>query len=52
MLRVMELLRNITFIANEAFERDHYTLHLIDQDTLDLCKNIIVKNIGTLNDLP
>jgi hypothetical protein len=42
----------LRFIAGEASIRDQYNLHLIDQNILDSCRNIIVKNIGTLKDLP
>ena len=33
----------LNFIAGEPSGKDQYNLHLIDQDILNLCRDIIVK---------
>jgi len=42
----------LRFIAGEKSTEDPFNLNLIDQEVLSLCRNIIIKNIGTLKDLP
>jgi hypothetical protein len=48
-MREQSILR---FIANERVDKDHDYNELIDQELIDLCRNVIKKNIVTLKDVP